>query len=64
VARIGADDIDYATATDDLAMFADSLYAGSDFHDSTLCFCEFVRGRKKNNTFAASAGILGGHFPL
>ena len=53
----------YATATDDLAMFADSLYAGSDFHDSTLYFCEFARRRKKNDTFAASTGILGGHSP-
>jgi len=36
--RIGANDKDHATATDNLAMFANSLYAGSDFHGSTPVF--------------------------
>jgi len=38
--RIGADDKDHATAADDLAMFANSLNAGSDFHGSTPPFLE------------------------
>jgi hypothetical protein len=32
VARIGADDVNHAAAADYLAMLADSLHAGSDFH--------------------------------
>jgi hypothetical protein len=35
MARIGANDKDHAAAADDLAMFTNSLYAGSDFHGST-----------------------------
>jgi hypothetical protein len=46
MARIGAHHIDHATATDDLAMFADSLDAGSDFHGSKLSFCGLVAGKK------------------
>jgi hypothetical protein len=38
VTRIGADDKDHAAAADDLAMFANSLDAGSDFHDSNTHF--------------------------
>jgi hypothetical protein len=30
--RIGTDDKDHATTADDLAMFTNSLNAGSDFH--------------------------------
>jgi hypothetical protein len=43
VARIGADDVDHAAAADDLAMLANSLNAGSDFHGSTLDICEHGR---------------------
>jgi hypothetical protein len=43
VARIGADNVDHAAAADDLAMLADSLDAGSDFHGSTLDIYELGR---------------------
>jgi hypothetical protein len=42
VARIGADNVDHTTAADDLAMLANSLDAGSDFHGSTLDICELA----------------------
>jgi len=38
MARIRADDKDHATTADNLAMFANSLNAGSDFHGSTPIF--------------------------
>jgi hypothetical protein len=47
MARIGADNIDHAAAADDLAVLANSLDAGSDFHDSTLDIYEFGRSSKK-----------------
>jgi hypothetical protein len=47
VARIGADNVDHAAAADDLAMLANSLDAGSDFHGSTLDIFELGRLSKK-----------------
>jgi hypothetical protein len=47
VARVGADNVNHAAAADYLAMFANSLDAGSDFHGSTLDIIGLCRLGKK-----------------